>query len=57
MPSPSSVAAPLRPDADAVNELIRRLMDQPSGEQRTQEYRRLLRLWAQVTDHHIAEAA
>ena len=46
--SPLSVGL-LRPDADEVNALIRRLMDEPADQRRAQEYERLLALWAEAT--------
>ncbi|MGW2770028.1 hypothetical protein [Streptomyces sp. NPDC001275] len=42
--------------AEAVNDAIRRLMDEPSTPQRAEAYRRLLEVWTDVADDH-ADAA
>lgn len=42
---------------DQVNERIRRLMDEPAGDERTAAYSRLLAEWADVTQDDIAQAA
>ena len=48
---PAGILRPVsRPPALAeVNRAIRRLMEQPPGEKRTEEYVRLLALWAKAT--------
>ncbi|MGW3512117.1 hypothetical protein [Streptomyces sp. NPDC000994] len=42
--------------AEAVNEAIRRFMDEPSTPQRAEAYRRLLQVWTDITDG-LADAA
>ncbi|MDX2817486.1 hypothetical protein PV410_33975 [Streptomyces sp. PA03-5A] len=57
------MSSPFRPGPSSrlravdVNELIRRLMDEPAGERRTLEYQRLLGQWAEVTRAQVVKAA
>lgn len=48
MRPPLSTVHAARPTAIAINEQIRRLMDRPSSEERTEEYGRLLARWAEA---------
>jgi len=43
--------------ADQVNELIRRLMNEPPSPRRAAKYERLLWRWADATDTDVTEAA
>ncbi|WP_329368659.1 hypothetical protein OG896_24370 [Streptomyces sp. NBC_00669] len=46
MPPPSTAADTEQPPVDAINTAIRQLMDRPASAERTEEYVRLLTLWA-----------
>lgn len=47
----------VRPALDAVNDAIRRLMDEPADEDRAETYARLLVLWREVSDLSGTEVA
>lgn len=46
VPPPSTAADTEQPPVDAINTAIRQLMDRPASAERTEEYVRLLTLWA-----------
>lgn len=43
--------------ADQINDLIRRLMNEPASPGRAAEYQRLLWRWAEAKDPDVTEAA
>ncbi|BBC29479.1 hypothetical protein SGFS_007730 [Streptomyces graminofaciens] len=47
----------MTPALDQVNERIRRLMDEPAGDERTEAYARLLVEWAEVFRDDVVQAA
>ncbi|WP_405961317.1 hypothetical protein OG235_37285 [Streptomyces sp. NBC_00024] len=57
MPHTLRPHGPVTPALDQVNERIRRLMDEPAGDERTETYARLLVEWAEVSRDDVVQAA
>jgi len=57
MPSPTPLRGLPCPNAEDINNDIRRLMAQPPTPARAAEYKRLLLLWAAAADSDLTDAA
>ncbi|MGW4731858.1 hypothetical protein ACWEQC_22290 [Streptomyces shenzhenensis] len=57
MPTTPRPHGQVTPALDDVNDRIRHLMGQPASPSRAEEYRRLLDLWAELTQDDVEPAA